>query len=59
MITPYVVFWVLWLVGLVFGSWLFSPWEQPNRRYFGANLMIWIMFALLGIMAKGSPFAGW
>ncbi len=59
MINPTFVFWVMWLILLFGGGWVWSPWDPVGRRPFGIIVWIWIMMGLLGIMAKGSPFSGW
>jgi hypothetical protein len=59
MITPTLVFWVMWLVLLFVGMWIYPPNQEPNYRPFGLHFYLWIMLGLLGVMAKGSPFAGW
>ncbi len=59
MITPTLVFWIMWLIAALSGFWFYPPSVQPNYRPFGVHIWLLIMLALLGIMAKGSPFAGW
>ncbi len=59
MITPYVVFWIMWLFWLLGGLWVYPPYQEPNYRPFGLHMWVWIMLGLLGLMAGGSPFKGW
>lgn len=59
MITPTMVFWIMWLLLPFGGFWLYSPFDPVGRRPFGGFLYLWIMLGLLAIMAKGSPFVGW
>lgn len=59
MINPTFVFWIMWLVLLFVGGWVFPPLDPIYRRPFGIHVYVWIMLGLLGIMARGSPFAGW
>lgn len=58
MITPYVVFWALWLFG-VFVALFAYPFGPANYRPLGFAAWIWVMLGLLGLIAGGSPFKGW
>ena len=44
-------FWILMLIWLVFGVW----YNWPNHVAVGGNLLIFILFALLGWHAFGAP----
>lgn len=59
MITPYIVFWIMWLVGVFGWFFVYPPMIPTNYRPFGLVVWIWIMLALLALMSRGSPFAGW
>ncbi len=45
------MFWILMLIWLVFSLW--SSW--PNHVLVGGNLLVFILFLLLGWHAFGSP----
>jgi hypothetical protein len=48
------MFWILMLMWLIFGVW----WTWPDRQRVGGNLLIFILFLLLGWHAFGAPLHG-
>lgn len=46
-----IAFWILMLIGIVFGVW--SSW--PNQRLVGGNLLLWLLLLLLGWKVFGPP----
>ncbi len=47
-------FWIIMLVWLVFGIW----YSWPNHAMVGGNLIIFVLFGLLGWHAFGAPIHG-
>ncbi len=48
------VFWILMLIWLVFGSW--TVWQTPNQwPIFGGNLLLFVLLLLLGWHDFGPP----
>jgi len=52
-----VVFWILMIIWLVFGFWIYWP-INANGRPFGGHLFIWFMLFLLGWAVFGFPISG-
>ena len=52
--TISLAFWILMLIWLVFGVW----YSWPNHVAVGGNLLIFILFGLLGWHAFGAPIHG-
>ncbi len=46
--TRELIFWVLMLLALVYGSWGFYAAPGESRRFFGMNFLTWVLLALLG-----------
>jgi hypothetical protein len=54
------LFWVLMLLWLVFGLWVFWPGNAGSAPYgpVGVNLLLFTLIALLGWKAFGPPLQG-
>lgn len=52
-----VLFWVLMIIWLVFGIWSgYVPGQPyPGIRNWGSNLLLFILFAILGWQVFGAP----
>jgi len=48
-----VVFWILMLIWLIFGGWIY--WSPANYRPFGGHLLLWFLLFLLGWEVFGFP----
>ena len=53
-------FWILFVITLVFGIFVQSPWRAPNTPAypwapFGSWLILFILIGILGIGVFGSP----
>lgn len=49
--TMGLLFWILMLLWLVFGTW----WNWPNHTVVGWNLLLFILLLLLGWSTFGAP----
>ncbi len=56
MITIGFLFWLLMILWLIFGGWVY--WSPPNWRPFGGHLLLWVLLFLLGLKAFGFPISG-
>lgn len=56
--TIALLFWFLMILWLLFGTWLAWPRDPANRYGFGSSLVLWVLLALLGWAAFGSPIKG-
>ena len=52
-----VVYWILMILWLVFGFWIYWP-LATNGRPFGGHLFMWFLLFLLGVAVFGFPIAG-
>lgn len=52
-----VVFWILMILWLVAGFWLYWP-VNANPRPFGGHFLLWFLLFLLGWATFGFPLAG-
>lgn len=54
MLTVGLLFWILMVVWLVFGFWVFVPW----KREYAPSLLLWFLLFLLGWGVFGFPIKG-
>lgn len=47
-------FWIVFLIALIFSSWR----NWPDRAIIGGNLVMFVLFALLGWRVFGAPIHG-
>lgn len=47
------VFWILMLLWLIGGFWVY--WPAPNYRMYGAHLFLWFLLFLIGWEVFGFP----
>ena len=52
------IFWLLMLLDLIFGFWIYPPFVQTNYRPLGGHLFFWIIIALLGWRVFGFAITG-
>ena len=50
------LFWVLMLLWLVFGFWVY--WPAEDKRTFGGHFLLWFLLFLLGWATFGFPIKG-
>ena len=54
--TPGLLFWILMIFWLVFGFWSgYKPGEPYPVRSWGGNILLFILFAILGWAQFGAP----
>lgn len=52
-LTVGLLFWILFIVGLVFYG--FMAYRAPDRGYYGAGILWWVLIFLLGCGVFGFP----
>jgi len=50
------LFWLLMILWLVFGFWVYYP--APDKRTFGGHFLLWFLLFLLGWAQFGFPISG-
>jgi hypothetical protein len=54
--TPGLLFWILMILWLVFGFWSgYTPGQPYPVRSWGGNILLFILFAILGWQVFGAP----
>lgn len=51
-----VLFWILMILWLIFGFWVYAP--NPDRRVIGGHGLLWVLLFLLGWSVFGFPIKG-
>jgi hypothetical protein len=52
------LFWVLWLLGLIFGFWQWAPNTPANYRPFGGHILLWLLLFIIGWRVFGFVVQG-
>ena len=56
--TISVLFWILWIIGFIFGGVVFNRTPVESRWTGGVSFLLYILLGMLGWAVFGSPIKG-